>query len=260
MGNPVRKDQIVMTFSQDTPSYQQARANYENARATYERMKNLFENKGISQQAFDNAKTQCDVAKANFKARDDEVNVKAPIEGCITRLDAQVSDRVRSGDRLFTVSNLNTVEARIWVSASEIGLVETGRPVSTEWLGRRFSGKISQVNLIMDPEMKAFLVLAEFDNPEHLLTSGITTDVSIETYRNEKALTVQRKEIIQEDDGPYAYVASSQNAEKRKLTIGRTQGLELEVLAGLELGDLLISEGSRQVRESGKILVVRTQG
>ncbi len=257
MGNPVGKDQIVMTFSQDNPSYQQAKANFENAEAAFQRTKNLFENKGISQQAFDNAKTQFDIAKANFKARDDAVNVKAPIDGYITRLDVQVTDHVRSGDSLFTVSNLDTVEARIWVSASEIGLIKTGQPVTAEWIGRTLTGKISQVNMIMDPEKKAFLVLAEFRNPDSILTSGITADVNIQIYRNEKTLVVQRKEVVQEGDDYFAYVVSSSAAEKRKLTIGKTQGLVLEVQGGLVPGDLLISEGSRQVNQGDKIIVVR---
>lgn len=259
MGDPVQKDQIIMTFSEDNPSYQQAKANYENAEAVYKRTQFLFESKGISQQALDNAKTGHDVAKSVFKAQDDIIKVKAPIAGFITRLDVQVTDNVNPGDVLFTVSNLDKIEGRVWVSASEIGLVKEGSPVSAVWLGRTYTGKITQVNMIMDSEKKAFLVLTEFPNPEHLLTSGITTDISIQTYMNKKALVVQRKDLIREGDDYFAFVAASETAEKRKLTIGKTHGLSLEITDGLKPGDLLISEGSQQVKEGSKITVVRVE-
>ena len=52
-------------------------------------------------------------AQAGFKTIDDMINLKAPIDGYITRLDVQVSDNVNPGSPLFTVSKLDAIEAKL---------------------------------------------------------------------------------------------------------------------------------------------------
>jgi RND family efflux transporter MFP subunit len=256
LGDAVGKDDVVISLSQDNPNYQQAKANFANAEATYKRTQSLFSSNGVSQQNLDNAKTQYEVARANLKAMDDAVNIKAPISGIITRLDVRATENVQSGTVLFTVSNLDRIEARIWVSAKDIGLIKDGMPVMAEWLGQRVSGEVSQVNMIMDTEKKAFLVMAEFRNTGRLLTSGMNLDVTLETYRNDTALYVHRKELVSENGRPFVYVCENDTAVKRPVTIGKSQGLLLEITQGLNPGDLLISEGSQMVQEGSKVYSV----
>ncbi|MDR3200490.1 MAG: efflux RND transporter periplasmic adaptor subunit [Spirochaetales bacterium] len=256
LGDQVKKDGVVITFSLDNPNYQQAKSSYANAEVTYRRTQRLFASNGVSRQNLDNAKTQYEVAKATLKAMDDAINVKAPIGGIITRLDVRVTENVQSGTVLFTVSNLDRVEARIWVSAKDIGFVKDGMPVMTEWLGETITGKVSQVNMIMDTEKKAFLVLAEFRNTGRLLTSGLNLDTTLETYRNDAALYIHRKELVTENGVPCVYVFVNDTAQRREVTIGKSQGLLLEITQGLNPGDLLISEGSQMVEDGARVYSV----
>jgi RND family efflux transporter MFP subunit len=256
LGDAVTKDDVIISLSQDNPSYQQAKASFANAEATYKRTQSLFASNGVSQQNLDNAKTQYEVARANLKAMDDAINVKAPISGIITRLDVRATENVQSGTVLFTVSNLERIEARIWVSARDIGLIKGGMPVTTEWLGQVVSGEVSQVNLIMDTEKKAFLVTAEFRNTGRLLTSGMNLDVTLETYRNDNALYIHRRELVTENGRPFVYVCENDTAVKRPVVIGRSQGLLLEITQGLNPADILISDGSQLVEDGSKVYAV----
>jgi RND family efflux transporter MFP subunit len=256
LGDSVKKDDVIISLSQDNPGYQQAQANFANAEATYKRTQSLFSSNGVSRQNLDNAKTQYEVARANLKAMDDEINVKAPISGIVTRLDVRVTDNVQSGTVLFTVSNLDSIEARVWVSAKDIRLITPGITVQAEWLGETISGKVGQVNMIMDTEKKAFLVLADFSNTQHLLTSGMTLDVELQTYRNEEAIYIHRKEMVTENGIPCVYVVAGDIAQRRQITLGKSQGLFLEVTQGLNPGDLLISEGSQMVQDGGRVYSV----
>jgi RND family efflux transporter MFP subunit len=257
MGESVKKDEVIISLSQDNPSYQQASASLANAEATYKRTQSLFASNGVSKQNLDNAKTQYELARANFKAMDDSINVKAPIGGIVTRLDVRVTDNVQSGTVLFTVSNLDTIEARIWVSAKDIRLITPGIAAQAEWLGETITGKVGQVNMIMDTEKKAFLVLADFSNTQHLLTSGMTMDVELQTYRNDEALYIHRKELVTEDGVPCVYIAAGDTAQRREVTLGKSQGLLLEVTQGLASGDLLSSEGSQMVEDGGRVYSVK---
>ena len=256
LGDTVKKDDVIISLSLDNPNYRQAQVNFQNAQATYRRTQSLFSDNAVSQQNLDNARTQYYVAQAAFKAMDDLVNVKAPIDGVVTRLDVRVTENVQSGDMLFTVSNLDTVDARIWVSARDIVQIQPGMPITTEWLGRTVRGEVSQVSMIMDTNRRAFLVMAEFQNPQRLLTSGMNLDTTLETHRNNAALFIHRREMITENGRSFVFVLENNTAVRREITTGRSQGLLLEVTAGLSPGEILISEGSQMVEDGSRVIPV----
>jgi hypothetical protein len=52
------------------------------------------------------------------------------------------------------------------------------------------------------------------------------------------------------------YVYVNDTAQRREVTIGKTQGLLLEITRGLNPGDLLISEGSQMVQDGAKVYSV----
>jgi RND family efflux transporter MFP subunit len=255
VGDYVRKDEVVVSLSGDNANYQQAKAALDTAEASYARYKAMFESSDISPQDFDNVKVQYAQAKAAFKTMDDIVNVKAPISGYITRLDARVSDNTYPGAPLFTVSNLDAMEAKLYVTGEEARSVRTGQAALIEEEGRSFRGAVTQVSLIMDSQLKAFPVTASFQNPGSFLTSGITTDVALEVYRAQAIVTAQ-KELVRQNDKYYAYVVADGVAKRRELKLGRRDGLRYEVLSGLEPGEMLVAEGAQSLDDGAKVRVV----
>jgi membrane fusion protein, multidrug efflux system len=252
VGDYARKDEVIVALSGDNANYQQAKAAFETAEATYARYKAMFESSDISPQDFDNVKVQYAQAKAAFKTMDDIVNVKAPIDGYITRLDAQVSDNVYPGAPLFTVSNLDSIDAKLYVANDEARTVKTGQAALIEEGGQAFRGEVTQVSLIMDPQRKAIPVTASFANRGSFLTGGITTDVSLEVYRS-SAIVVKQKEILRQNDTYYAFVVEAGIAKRRELKFGRRDGLSYEVLAGLEPGEKLVVEGAQSLGDGVKV-------
>jgi membrane fusion protein, multidrug efflux system len=259
VGDYVEKDRVVVSFSRDNSAYIQAKASFDNAAASYERNKTLFESKGIAQQTIDNVKTQYEIARSAYASARDSIDVRAPISGYLTRLNVQTTDNVRKDDPLFTVSNLADIEARIWVSPSEIAFVRQNQRAVLDWNGKPMTGKVKQISLIMDSQKKASLVTVSFSNQGTTLTSGMSADVSIETYRNPEALVVDRKTMTKDPGGYAAFVAVDGHAEKRQLTLGREQGFQVEVLKGLNAGEALITEGAQTVSDGSKIRIIPAQ-
>ncbi len=255
VGDRVHKDDVIVSFSQDNANYQQARAARDTAEATYNRFKTMFESSNISPQDFDNVKVQYAQAKAAFKTMDDIINVKAPIDGYVTRMDVQVSDNVTPGVPLFTVSNLDAIEAKLYVSGDEARMVRTGQAARIDEDGNVLTGTVTQVSLIMDSQRRAFPVTASFRNLGFALTSGLTADVSLEVYRA-PAIVVKEKELVREADTWYAFVVNGDLAQRRALKIGRQDGLRFEVLDGLNAGDKLVTEGAQSLTDGARVRVV----
>lgn len=94
VGTRVRAGQPVVLLDKSGASsqYYQAEATFTNAEKNLERMKSLYGEGAISQQALDGAQTAHDVAKANFGAARNSVEITTPIDGTVTAVAVSVGD------------------------------------------------------------------------------------------------------------------------------------------------------------------------
>lgn len=256
VGDRVARDQVVLTFSLDNSSYQQAKLTYENAEAAFNRIKALYADAGVSKQDYDNTVTQYELAREAYRYASELIKIKAPIDGIVTQLNVRSSSNVNPGSPLFTVSNQDGFEAFFYVSADEIDSIRTGARAIIKNKGERIDGRITEVSLIMDPEKKAFPVKAFFSGKPQTLVSGMSVDIAVEVYRNDRALVVTRNELRKSGDTWYALVKNGDAAEQRNLVLAHSQGFDFEVIDGLREGDVLLTDGAKFVSGGDKIHTV----
>jgi Cu(I)/Ag(I) efflux system membrane fusion protein len=184
------------------------------------------------------------------------VEVTSPISGYVTRINVRESDTVAPGDLLMTISQIDRMKAKVWASDREITSIRTGQRATARWNRAEIEGRVVQVDMAMDQDMQAFGVVLEFDNPEKILKVGVTAEVTIVTYSNPRALSVERKDIMHEGDRSYVYLAEGDRARRQPIQTGKSHSLDVEVLAGLQDGDLLITEGLLLLEQESKIRIV----
>jgi RND family efflux transporter MFP subunit len=256
VGDRVNQDEVILSFSPDNPSLRQASAAFENLKNAFERSSVLFENADISRQDFDTVRMQYEIAQANLKAANDMIYVKAPISGTVTQINVRVTENVHPGTPLFTVSNENGFEARFYVGAKEIDRIAAGARVFIGAPEKKLEGRITQVSLMMDGIKQSFPVTAVFNVNSRKLISGMGVDLSVETYRNQKAIVVSRRELIKTDGGYTAFIAVNDAAKPVAVKIGHEQGLHYEIAGGLEEGDMLICDGMQRLSDNTLLNVV----
>ena len=255
IGDQVSRNEIILTLSEDNASYKQTKLQVENAQNSFNRMELLFNENGVSKQDYDNARTALDVAKEALKQVEDMIYVKAPIAGVITQLNVQKSSNVVPGLPLFTISNQDSYEALFYVLSNEIKDVKTEETAFIQTDSETLYGKVSEVSMTMDSMRKAFGVKADFEGKCKSITSGMNVDVSVETYKNEKAIILHQKEFASENGKNYAYIVNGNKAKKVEIELGRQNGLSYEVLSGLKAGDILICDGVQYLNDGDLVTV-----
>jgi len=266
VGTTVRQGDVIVSFSQDNQILQQATLAHSNARIAFERASSLFRTNDISRQDFDSVRMQFEMSQTNLKAANDMVYVKAPISGTITQINVRVTENVRPGTPLFTVSNNNAFEARLYVGVEEIERIQVGarafidlsrgKQVDSETRGQTVEGRITQVSLIMDAQKQAFPVTVFFDGGDRRLVSGMNVDIAVEVYRSEKAIVLLRQELIQTDKGVSAFVVENNLLRQVAVLTGEEKGMYVEITGGLHEGDYIVSEGVQQINSQSKINIV----
>ncbi|POQ99651.1 hypothetical protein AU468_10090 [Alkalispirochaeta sphaeroplastigenens] len=258
VGDRVRRDTPVVIFPRDNPSvgFEQARVNLENARQAYERTRRLHLEEGVSRQAYDNARTQFEVAQANWQTARKMVEVQSPLTGYITRMAVSESDNVQPGDPLFTVSVFDRLKTTVWTSDHHAEMIAPGLPARAIWRDREIRGVVQEIDMAMDKTTRAFSTKLQFDNPDLAVRSGVTATIHIETYRQDEAILLLQQDLRSDAEGFYVYVAEEGRAARRPVLLGRHQGVYREVLSGLVPGDHLVSQGIDQLREGRTLRVM----
>lgn len=258
VGDYVEQDTAVVLFPPDNPSlnWEQTRVSFESARTAFERVQRLYQDDGVSQQAYDDARTQYELARANWQSVQNMARVKAPISGYVTRINVFESDNVNAGDPLFTISDLEQLKTTVWLTDRQVREVSVGQPATATWQDRQVTGEVVQVDMAMDQSRKAFAAKLRFDNPELQVQSGVTTTVQIETYRNNNAVILNQQEIVEDGQRQSVFVARDGRAVEVPVEVGAQQGLFVEILSGLEPGDQVITRGIELVGDGTGIRVV----
>jgi membrane fusion protein (multidrug efflux system) len=237
--------------------YFQAKVAYEHAEATLKRMEDLYQDGGISLQDLENTRTQFRMAQANWDAVKQSVKVEAPISGRLTSINVQETDNVKSGDVLFTISQTQKLKARLWVAENQINEFEVGNKATASWNSIQLEGTVTQVDMSLNSEKQAFGVTLEFDNPNEKIMSGVNAEIKIFTSYGEKAVIIDRKNIINSDNRDYVFVAENGIAKEQEIKVGKSLGLDVEVVNGLKEGDSLVVEGQLLLEDGAKVKIIR---
>ncbi len=152
-------------------------ANVELQKKNFEMQKKLFADKVISQQEFNNAEAQFEMAKAELKAAEKQAlasryntesveasvqqagktynrtSVLAPTDGVITGLVSKKGERVvgtaqMAGTEMMRISDLERMEVRVDVNENDIVRIKVGDSAGIEvdaYLGKSFKGIVTQV-------------------------------------------------------------------------------------------------------------------
>ncbi len=235
----------------------QSEAQYVNARSSYLRNKQLFDENAISESEYDSAYSQYRVAEADVEAskqseeaaryqmmsaeagvreaRDNlsKTNLFAPMNGTVSRLDAEVGERVvgtqqYAGTEIIRIANLNKMEVKVDVNENDIIRVNEGDTAFIQvdaYFGEEFLGVVTSiansadVGRLSDDQVTNFEVrirllsesyshLQRADRP-HLspFRPGMSATVDIQTERAVDVLSLPiqavttRERAGQDEDG-----------------------------------------------------------
>lgn len=148
----------------------------------------------------DAAKSEAEVAVAQVRAAQSALKLaeielsytrlRAPFEGIITSRNVELGEVVLSGREVFSLSDLSSVDLKIFVDETEIGKVKPGQSVEVRvdtFPGRIYRGRVSFISpegeftpkIIQTHKERVklvFLVKVSISNPELELKSGMPAD------------------------------------------------------------------------------------
>jgi membrane fusion protein (multidrug efflux system) len=265
-GRYVNRGDVLLTLKDDVlrPSFEGADAQYKTSELTYEKQKKVFTEQAISEWQLRTSEYGRDAAKAQadvMRARLDRTQLRSPIEGILDDRFVDEGEMASPGVPIARVVNVNKVKILINVPERYAGTITQGARITMTVIafpGDEFKGNISYIGATVSADNRTFPVEVVIPNPGRKLKPEMIGKAFILRDVKNKVLLVDGDVIQQVERQKYVvYVEHDGKAVERQVELGGHGGGKVEIIAGLQSGDRIITSGYQNIADGQPVRVAR---
>jgi len=265
-GAAVKQGQLLMSLNSQglasnnlSTEIANARANFEQAKSEYERKKELYNSQIIPKAEFEKVESNFSIAKSNYQSLTSGVSggskqIRAPFDGFIKSITVSNGDYVEQGVALVSIGThqskvLKTQLAPYYGLSMENAQDIWYQTKDGQWKNiKDGEGKILSISKDVERENPLISVFAQV-NAEVDMPEGSLTPVQI-AMGDATQNTMVPVNALLEDYGSYSVIVqlSGESFERRPVKIGKRNGENVEILQGLEVGEVVVTAGAYQVK------------
>jgi RND family efflux transporter MFP subunit len=231
------------------------------AESTLKRYQMLYDRKSISPQEYDEIKTreqsaharrdiaQADQAQAKAALAQSQValdytRIRAPFDGVVTAKKADAGSLASPGMPILTVEDVRRYRLEVTINESDLRYVRIGQPVPVVIDAvddMALQGKINEVVPAADASTRSFLVKIDLLGAK-TLRSGLFGRAEF-SRGDRPSLLIPRTAVVERGQLQGVFVLDRNKvASLRYVTLGKPAGTAIEVLAGLQSGEVLVAK------------------
>jgi RND family efflux transporter MFP subunit len=274
-GSVVKKGQVIATIDPSDANLSEqaagadvraAEANVALAKAELDRQKQLFDKKFISKSALDFREAELKTSTARLQQLQSQAAViknqsryttlTADIDGVISQINAEPGQVVSSGQMIANIMDMKQIEVLVAVPESRMKDLQKVKQVSVKmWANREktYAGTIREVSPAANSATRAFDVRLAINNPDALVQVGMTAGVTFNQEKNTH-FAIPNTALTEIKGNKIVWVISEAGiAEQRIVTTGDYTENGVEVLSGLQPGEMIAVAGVHTLLEKQKV-------
>lgn len=259
VGDRVSKGQLLVKM--DPTQYTTTKLQYANLGVEMGRMDALKEAGSISQQIYDQTKTQYEQLKEQLALYETNTFVRADFAGVISARNFEPGE-LCAGQPILQLTQINKLKAYINVQEAYFPYLKNGMKLtitSDIYPGKEFPATIEMVYPTIDPSSHTFSVKVQVPNASELLRPGmyVTTTISVGKVNG---ILVPYQSVLKliGSNERYVFVNDNGVAKRIKVTLGKRYDRDVEIISQeLKDGDELIVVGQGRLVDGVKLEIVK---
>lgn len=278
----VFNEEIPLQIIQADSDILEAEAALTRATNTYARYSELVGLNAISKQNFDDAKAEFEAAKArleNYKAKRAQLSIQrsrqiltAPIDGEILKFYRQIGAYVSAGTPIALIGNFDKLYFNMDLT-NKFGRLQLGQrfeisfstedfakdygsnySVGNEGANQKFNAQITDISPPMNQPAEMRKFTWQVDNSVGLIEPGFYENAELRAANAINCLTIPINATFDNKNNS-VYVVENGTLQLREIVSGVSDGKFLEVISGLNEGEIVITSSPEGLSEGLKVEV-----
>jgi len=284
IGDPlieVAPDPTPLEYAEAKRNVQLAAVEYDNALRDFNRSQEMLAKKHISDQEYEKARQRLDEGDLRRKLAEEKLSLiesgkttiankavesilRSPISGTVLARHVNQGDPVvpltsfQEGTALLTLASMERLLFKGTVDEIDVGKLSVGMPVDIK-IGALPDAKVTGKLHMISPKARKEDNTVLFDVEIHLdevaagtqLRAGYSANAEIVINRKDSVLVLPERLVTFREDSAYVEVPNTENPDEAKeilITTGLSDGLQVEILAGLEQGAEVIERPPKEIK------------
>lgn len=261
-GEKVEKGQTLVQLDETkfAAATAEAEANLKLSRANHERARQLYSDKLISQQDYEQtaavfAVNQAGVELVRRQLRD--ARVTAPFAGIVGARQVSPGQVVSRTTTLTWLVDLETVKVEVKVPEKYLRQLRLGQPLEfavAAFPDERFRGEVYFISPQIDESTRTALVKARIANAESKLRGGMFASLDLTLQLRDSAIVIPEPALMRNGDAFSVFVVDEKGtAQMKPVQVGYWLAGRAEIVKGLEAGERVVVEGLQKLRPGSVI-------
>jgi len=248
----------------------QTEASLANARLEFERKETLYKEQLVTRQQYDDITARLAVAEGDVerakaalllaKEKLAKTKIYAPMGGSVKEKRVTAGDYVRNGTPLVYLIQTDPLKLSFSIIERDVGKIKSGQDVKfrvDSFPGREFTGILKNIYPHLEEKTRTLQAEALVANSQQLLKPGLFARVTLYTGAPREVVVVPITALLYEGTNVKAFTVEKGEAKEKPLKIGQKYGEYVEILEGLQSGELLVTVGQNNLSPGVKVNVAR---
>ena len=237
------------------------------------RMTPLYESGDISVQSYnqtansakaaasqvDAAKAQAASAKLNYETQVEFATVTAPAAGVVQNQNMTLHGMVSQSSQLCVITGTGAKVVKFNVTEDVLQNLTMGQTVTVEKNGSSYSGTITKLTKLVDPQSGLFPVEATLSGAG-ALSDGSSTKLSLVAAKADHALLVPVDAVYYSGGNPYVYTYENGLVKRVFITTGISDDQYYEVTDGLDGTEQIVNSWTDDIYDGAEVRIVDADG
>ena len=255
-GQPVEKGRLLLKLDESklTATVSEAEANFKLSQANYERSRQLLKDKLISQQEYDQTASTFEVNRAGLELKKrllKDTRIYAPFAGVMSARNVSPGQVIARNTALSLLVVLDPVKVEVNVPERFLSQLKIGQTLEIKvaaYADKPFKGEVYFIAPFVDPATRTALVKARIANADFRLKPGMFANLDLTLQIRQQALVIPEVALMMNGDRMSIFVVDKEmKVQLRPVTLGVRLAGQVEIVKGLQAGEMVIVEGIQKV-------------
>ncbi len=187
-------------------------------------------------------------------------SIIAPFDGIVGKRGLSEDVLGSENSIIITLDDSSIIYCDLKIPENYASVIKNGLPIEAKFSGYKnkiYKGKVNDVSSRINAETRSLLTRIQIKNENFELVPGSLLEVTL-NYNQRNSLSIPDTSMMLEGNKAYVYKISKDNvANKIEIIFGLRNGGKVEVISGLNEGDIIVAEGLKKVRPRGKIKPIK---